>query len=108
MGGEPPSPLHVNIPFSPPLVVSEKLNMSNIGQFDGNDTIVSESEISSGNSTRRKPDRLTSALHMPIVATYNLRSIFPKLANLKKDILERNIQVAFCCEIWEKTASVSD
>ena len=39
---------------------------------------------------------------MPVVATYNCRSIFPKLGNLKKDILERNIQAAFCCEIWEK------
>ena len=40
---------------------------------------------------------------MPVVATYNCRSIFPKLGNLKKDIFERKIQVAFCCEIWEKT-----
>ena len=39
---------------------------------------------------------------MPVVATYNCRSIFPKLGNMKKDILERNIQAAFCCEIWEK------
>ena len=39
---------------------------------------------------------------MPVVATYNLRSILPKIGNLKKDIIERNIQAAFCCEIWEK------
>ena len=50
-----------------------------------------------------KPDKITSALNMPIVATYNMRSLFPKLGNLKTDIFERNIQVAFLCEIWEKS-----
>ena len=71
------------------------MNVSNIAQFDGNDSIVSDKQ-------KRKPDKITSASYMPVVATYNCRSIFPKLGNLKKDILERNIQAAFCCEIWEK------
>ena len=66
--------------------------MSNIEQFDGNVSIFSD----------KAQDKITSASCMPIVATYNCRSIFPKLGNLKKDILERNIQAAFCCEIWEK------
>ena len=79
---------------------SDTADVSNIGQFDGNDTIVSESDIYSS-----KSDKITSALHMPVVATYNMRSIFPKLGNLKKDILERDIQAAFCCEIWEKSES---
>ena len=39
---------------------------------------------------------------MPTVVTYNMRSLFPKVGNLKTDLLERNIQVAFLCEIWEK------
>ena len=36
------------------------------------------------------------------MATYNCRSLFPKLGNVKTDILERAIDVAFLCEIWEK------
>ena len=47
-------------------------------------------------------DRIDSALNMPSVATYNMRSLFPKIHNLRKDILERKIQVAFLCEVWEK------
>ena len=78
--------------------------MSNIGQLDGNDTISSESDISQ-KTTKPKQDKITSALYMPAVATYNCRSIFPKLGNLKRDLIERNIQAAFCCEIWEKAES---
>ena len=84
---------------------SDTLNVSNIGQLDGNDTISSESDISSKKTTNHKQDKITSALYMPAVATYNCRSIFPKLGNLKRDIIERNIQAAFCCEIWEKAES---
>ena len=40
---------------------------------------------------------------MPVVATYNMRSLFPKIGNLKTDILERSIDCAFLCEIWEKS-----
>ena len=31
-----------------------------------------------------------------------MRSVFPKISNLKDDILERNIDCAFLVEIWEK------
>ena len=48
-------------------------------------------------------DKITCALNMPVVATYNMRSIFPKIGNLKTDLLERNIDCAFLCEIWEKS-----
>ena len=34
-----------------------------------------------------------------------MRSLFPKLGNLKTDIKERNIDLAFLCEIWEKKES---
>ena len=82
---------------------SENLGLSSIPQFDGNDTILSESEeIAPRKVSRVKTDKITSALFLPVVATYNCRSIFPRLGNMKKDILERNIQVALCCEIWEK------
>ena len=43
------------------------------------------------------------ALNLPIVATYNLHSLFPKIGNFKTDMLERSIDVAFCSEIWEQS-----
>ena len=71
--------------------------------MDGNDSVVSESgDLPPKKKGQVKLDKLTSAQYLPIVATYNCRSIFPKLGNVKKDILERNIQCVFCCEIWEQ------
>ena len=75
---------------------------TDILQLDGNDSVNSESSPTN-NPTCVRPDKITSALSMPVVATYNMRSLFPKIGNLKTDILERNIQVAFLCEIWEKS-----
>ena len=45
---------------------------------------------------------LEIASNLPTVAVYNFRSLYPKLENVKTDILNRSISVAFCCEIWEK------
>ena len=50
-----------------------------------------------------KPDKITAALSLPTVATYNCRSLFPKVESLKKDMLERSIEVGFLVEIWEQT-----
>ena len=91
-GGKPFSPSPPPFPL-----YSIGLNLSDIAQFDGNDSIDSDSLL------KNKTDKITSALNMPIVATYNMRSLFPKVGNLKKDILERNIQLAFLCEIWQKS-----
>ena len=43
------------------------------------------------------------AVNLPSVATYNMRSVFPKISNLKDDLIERSIDCAFLVEIWEKT-----
>ena len=51
------------------------------------------------------PDKINSAINLPTVATYNCRSLFPKLGNVKTDILERQIDAAFCVEIWQKSES---
>ena len=45
---------------------------------------------------------LTAALSLPTIATYNLRSMFPKVRNLTTDILERKIDLSFLVEIWEQ------
>ena len=51
----------------------------------------------------QRPDKISTALHLPTIATYNMRSIFPKIGNVKTDILERGISCAFFSEIWEKS-----
>ena len=77
-------------------------------QLDGNESLISsnDSDIDSDNNpvnrVSRKIDKISCALNLPTLATYNCRSLFPKLGNVKTDILERAIDVAFLCEIWEK------
>ena len=51
----------------------------------------------------QKQDKITAALSLPTVATYNLRSFFPKAGNLTTDMLERQIDCGFLQEIWENT-----
>ena len=72
-------------------------NISNIGQLDGNYTRNSDSD-----SANKKPDKIIAAICLPTVATYNLRSAFPKIGNLTTDILERLVDVSFLVEIWEQ------
>ena len=48
-----------------------------------------------------KIDRVTAALNLPKVASYNLRSLGPKVQSLKTDLIERSIELAFLQEIWE-------
>ena len=82
-------------------------NLSNIGaQLDGNESLSSSQSDSINNIPENRVsnenDRITSALNLPTLATYNCRSLFPKLGNVRTDILERSIDVAFLCEIWQK------
>ena len=50
-------------------------------------------------------DKITAALSLPKIATFNLRSLFPKINSLKTDIVERAIDVSFLQEIWEQSES---
>ena len=54
-----------------------------------------------------KKDKIDVALNLPIVASYNMRSLFPKIQNFTTDILERNIDVAFVTEIWENAENIN-
>ena len=47
-------------------------------------------------------DNISASANLPTVATYNCRSLFPKIGNFKTDLLERKIDVGFACEIWEQ------
>ena len=69
---------------------------SDICQLDGNDSVCLD-------NVNIRQDKITAALNLPTVATYNLRSLFPKVESLKKDLLERKVDVGFLTEIWEQT-----
>ena len=34
-----------------------------------------------------------------------MRSLLPKIGNLAEDMIQRNIQIALLCEVWEKSAN---
>ena len=86
----------------------KSLDTSHILQLDGNVSIESESSLNISIPQSSQPpqvkvcDKITAALHLPTVAAYNLRSLFPKVVNLTTDILERSIDVSLCTEIWEQ------
>ena len=73
------------------LSVSVRSDISDIGQLGGN---VSVPEV--------KADKISAALCLPTVASYNLRSLFPKIRSLKIDLIERKVDVGFLSEIWEQ------
>ena len=39
---------------------------------------------------------------MPIISVSNCRSLPPKLYNFKNDMIQRDISVSLCSEVWEK------
>ena len=94
---------------SPDSCNKSELNLSSCAQLDGNVSLcLSESDSTQlGNTPAFRPgpkiDKITCALNLPAVATYNCRSIFPKLGNLKTDLKEREIDVGFMVEVWEKS-----
>ena len=73
----------------------QSADISNIMQYDGN------ASICENKSKDMKKDKITAALNLPVVATYNVRSFFPKIFNFRTDVLERKISVSFVSEIWE-------
>ena len=72
-------------------------------QLDGNDSVCSSDEFTNLPTLNRN----TVTLSLPIIATYNMRSLLPKVNALKTDLLERNIDIAFLQEIWEDTENHS-
>ena len=47
-------------------------------------------------------DKISTASYLPTIATYNMRSFFPKVGNVKNDLLERGISLSFFSEVWQK------
>ena len=45
------------------------------------------------------------SLNLPTFTVYNMRSIWSKINNLAEDIEERNVDISFLSEVWEKKES---
>ena len=42
------------------------------------------------------------ALTLPRITNYNMRSLFPKLGNFARDMIERESDISFLTEVWQK------
>ena len=73
---------------------------NNIHQLDGNCSLLSDGENIQDNLIS---NRVAAAVHLPSIASYNVRSFFPKVRNIRTDILERGITLGFFSEIWEQS-----
>ena len=91
----------------------ESENFSNIDQLDGNVSVCSSIIQNDPQSCKKlsdqlkpknakKIDKIAAALNLPIVVTYNLRSMIPKLKSLKIYILERSVDLGFLQEIGSR------
>ena len=83
--------------------VSESECPSDIVQLDGNVSVCSSDNVNIPKLSKPKVDKSKVALSLPIVATYNLRSLMPKVQSLKNDLLERSVDIGYLQEIWEQT-----
>ena len=82
-------------------------NVSDILQLDGNISIneTCQAQPQPKPKVKGKCDKFTTALDLPIVASYNCRSLFPKVQCFKTDLIERKIDCAFTSEVWEQSES---
>ena len=51
----------------------------------------------------RRENRCIEALSLPVILSYNMRSVWGKLKNFSEDVHERSGEVIFLCEVWEKS-----
>ena len=99
-----------------PSLSSNVLSNNNIFvQLDGNtslppsdcDSVASDNSLSDISNVSLVSDDMPPLnnhvnVTLPTIATYNLRSLFPKIKNFKRDIKERNVDLALLSEVWEK------
>ena len=50
----------------------------------------------------RRDNNLLEALNLPAFTVYNMRSLWSKANNLGEDIIERDLDISFLSEVWEK------
>ena len=54
-------------------------------------------------TTIRRDNKTIQSLSLPVISSYNMRSLFPKLNSFVDDFNDRGIGVSFLSEIWEKS-----
>ena len=64
---------------------------------------MSEFESKSNLKLIRRDKKWVVGESLPIISVSNVRSITPKIGNVKNDILERDISLSILSEVWEKT-----
>ena len=52
--------------------------------------------------TLKRSNKSIQALNLPTVISYNMRSIWPKIKSLANDLHEREAEICFLSEVWEK------
>ena len=88
--------------------------MSKIEQVDGNASIISsissnDKKFYTKKQCKKEPihskikDKISTALNLPTVGAYNVRSLFPKVGKFKIDLMERKVDCAFVSEIWQRS-----
>ena len=50
----------------------------------------------------RRDNRAVQALSLPKISNYNMRSLIPKIGNFSLDVKEREVDISFLTEVWEK------
>ena len=53
----------------------------------------------------RRENKCLQALSLPVILSYNMRSIWGKLNSFATDMQEREGEISFLCEVWEKSES---
>ena len=64
---------------------------------------IRKSESKSNRKTIRRDQKLLVGESLPIISVSNVRSLNPKIGNVKNDIFDRNISISILSEVWEKT-----
>ena len=59
----------------------------------------------SNNVMIHRDNRFVHSLDLPTFTVYNMRSIWSKINNLAEDIEDRNVDISFLSEVWEKKES---
>ena len=57
--------------------------------------------------TIRRDNKAVQGISLPVISSYNMRSIFPKLDSYAEDFNERAIGLSFPSEIWVKSYYLS-
>ena len=76
-------------------------SISEIGQLDGNTSIISTDVNETEGLTFPRIDIPFPASTLPIIASHNMRSLFPKVQSFQTDMIERRVDVAFLQETLE-------